>query len=197
MGMSLSDADTFLPPTARAGANGYEAAAVGVAPMAHVFAGFRFDADIGLERHGARIPLPPTESRMLALLLEAGGRIVRKNELAERVWCGAPASDNSISRAICAIRRTLRRYTDEQVVETVYGVGFRITVPVEFATPPWPAQSVLGVRIPQTAALACLQVARDLLRGGRPADVPHAAAAVDRAVRLLCGDDRHRAEPAT
>jgi hypothetical protein len=46
------------------------------------------------------------------------------------------------------------------------------------------------------AALACLHVARELLRRGRPVDVPHAAAEVDRAVRLLCGEDGHRAESA-
>jgi DNA-binding winged helix-turn-helix (wHTH) protein len=164
--------------------------------LVHSFAGFRVDPIDGLERDGVRIPLAPTESRVLAALVAAGGRIVTKDQLTEQAWSGAPASDNSISRAICAIRRALRFYTDEQIVETVYAVGFRIAVPVEFAPAPWRARPAPASRTLPPAALACLHVARDLLRRGRPVDVPHAAAEVDRAVRLLCGEDGHRVEPA-
>jgi DNA-binding winged helix-turn-helix (wHTH) protein len=173
---------------------------VGVAPSAdgrlvHSFSGFRIDPLDGLERDGVRIPLAPTEGRVLAVLVAAGGRIVTKDQLTEQAWSGAAASDNSISRAICAIRRALRLYTDEQVVETVYGVGFRIAVPVELAPAPWRARPAPARTLP-SAALACLTAARELLRRGRPADVPHAAAELDRAVRLLGGEDSSRAEPA-
>ncbi len=163
--------------------------------MVQSFAGFRFDPGTGLERDGRRIPLAPTESRMLATLLAAGGRVVTKDELSERVWNGAPASDNSISRAICAIRRTLRRYSEEQVVETIYASGFRIAVPVELAPAPWRARAIASAGA-QPVALACLQAARELLKAGRPAEVREAAAEVERALRLLSGEDLPRPEAA-
>lgn len=163
--------------------------------MVHAFAGFRFDPGAGLERDGRRIPLAPTECRMLGTLLAAGGCIVTKDELTERVWRGAPTSDNSISRAICAIRRTLRQYCDEQVVETIYATGFRIAVPVSLAPAPWRARAV-AMSGPQPVALACLQAARELLEAGRPAEVREAAAEVERALRLLSGEDLRRPEAA-
>lgn len=193
--MSLVASSASCASTIRAGATGGAAPRVETA-LVHSFAGFRVDPVDGLERDGLRIPLAPTESRVLAALVAAGGRIVTKDQLTEQAWSGAPASDNSISRAICAIRRALRYYTDEQIVETVYAVGFRIAVPVEFAPAPWRARPAPASRALPPAALACLHVARELLRRGRPVDVPHAAAEVDRAVRLLCGEDGHRVEPA-
>lgn len=185
--MSLVAAAAMHVSSSEPGGDLPEAAPIGVA-MVHSFAGFRFDPGTGLERDGRRVPLAPTETRLLATLLEAGGRIVTKDELAERVWSGAPASDNSISRAVCAIRRTLRRYSDEQVVETIYGSGFRIAVPIELAPAPWRIYAVPASAGFQPVALACLQAARELLKGGRPAEVRAAAAEVERALRLLSGE---------
>lgn len=184
--MSLFEAGATYSSSAGTGVNGHEAVFAG---MVQSFAGFRFDPGTGLERDGRRIPLAPTERRMLAALLQAGGRVVTKDELAEKVWSGAPASDNSISRAICAIRRTLRRHTAEQIVETIYASGFRIAVPVELAPAPWRAHAPSPSLGLQPVALACLCAARELLKGGRPADVQYAAAEVDRAVRLLTGEE--------
>lgn len=191
--MSLVAAGTAYAGAVESGAEAL-GASLGGGAMVHSFAGFRFDPATGLERDGRRIPLAPTESRLLATLLAAGGRIVTKDELARRVWSGAAASDNSISRAVCAIRRTLRRYSEEQVVETIYGSGFRIAVPVELAPAPWRPYAIASYGL-KPGAVECLQAARELLKAGRPAEVREAAAEVERALRLLCGEDQRGPEP--
>jgi DNA-binding winged helix-turn-helix (wHTH) protein len=193
--MSLDAAGGRCAVSAMTAGHGYETVRGAVA-LAFSFAGFRFDPGTGLERGGRRIPLAPTERRTPATLLRAGGRIVTKDELAERVWGGAPASDNSISRAICAIRRTLRRYSSEQVIETIYASGFRLSVPVDLAPAPWSPHAESAALGLQPVALASLQAARELLKGGRPSDVREAAAEVERALRLLSGRDWRWSEPA-
>lgn len=159
-----------------------------VTVMAYSFAGFQFDAGAGLQYDGRRVPLAPTEFRMLGALLAAGGRIVTKDELARRVWSGAPASDNSISRAVCAIRRALRSRGEEQIVETIYGSGFRIAVPVELVAAKWQARPELGPASHRPMVVACLASARELLARGGPADLQYVADELDRALRLLGGE---------
>lgn len=168
------------PPTAPRDAADEETA------VAYAFAGFTFDPASGLERGGRRIPLAPTEARLLAVLLEAGGRVVTKDELAWRVWRGGAASDNSISRAVCAVRRALRAGSDEMIVETIYSSGFRIAVPLHRAYAPLrgPASTVATHH---PAAVAYLRAARELLRNGGPTDVEGAAVQLERAVQLLTG----------
>jgi DNA-binding winged helix-turn-helix (wHTH) protein len=157
--------------------------------QAYAFAGFRYDPATGLERDGRRIPLAPTESRLLRVLLDAGGEIVTKEELVRLVWNGTPVSDNSISRAVCAVRRAVRVGTPQQVVETIYGNGFRVAVPVGLVPAPWHRG---GGAIPtahvDVIAIECVRAARDFLRRGRPADLEYAVAELDRAIRRLAGD---------
>jgi DNA-binding winged helix-turn-helix (wHTH) protein len=153
--------------------------------VAYAFAGFTFDPASGLERGGSRIPLAPTEARLLAALLEAGGRVVTKDELAWRVWRGA-ASDNSISRAVCAVRRALRAGSDEMIVQTIYSSGFRIAVPLHRAYAPL-RRPASAVSTQHPAAVAYLRAARELLRSGGPTDVEGAAVQLERAVQLLTG----------
>jgi DNA-binding winged helix-turn-helix (wHTH) protein len=187
-----------------------------LAGVAFAFAGFRFDPETGLSWQERRVPLAPTEHRALASLLAARGRIVGKDELARRVWNGAPTSDNSISRAICAIRRALRTRSAERIVETIYGCGFRIDVPVEIVpvdtagaglgdsnahvgaevTELWDTARVGSREQPEILrggvypiAVARLLTARELLRAGRAADVSYAVAEVERVLRLLTGDE--------
>jgi len=97
---------------------------------AYDFAGFRFDASVGLSRSGREIPLAPTPMRVLAALLEAEGRFVPREAVVRAGWPGRAASDDSISRSVYLMRRALTHPDGLEIVETAYGRGFRLAVPV-------------------------------------------------------------------
>ena len=60
------------------------------------------------------------------VLVEAGGRVVEKDELIRRVWPDSFVGDNSLARNISVLRKAL----GEQVIETLPKKGYRITIPV-------------------------------------------------------------------
>ncbi len=97
---------------------------------AYEFAGFRFDASIGLSRSGREIPIAPTPMRVLAALLEAQGRFVPRDDVVRAGWSGRAASDDSVSRCVYLMRQALTHPNGLGIVETAYGRGFRIAVPV-------------------------------------------------------------------
>ena len=95
-----------------------------------VFGPFELRADGSLRRGEEWIPLTPKEAGVLAVLCGAAGRIVLKDEIVERVWAGYPASDASLARCIHTLRRRLDSAGDD-CIGTIYGRGYRVTVPVE------------------------------------------------------------------
>jgi len=98
------------------------------------FGRFELRSDGSLLRGGEWVPLTPKEAAVLVVLCEAGGRIVRKDEIVSRVWGDYPASDASLSRCIHTLRRRLDSVGDG-CIATVYGRGYRVTVPVERVVP--------------------------------------------------------------
>lgn len=97
---------------------------------AYEFAGFRFDASVGLSRAGRELALAPTPMRVLAVLLGAQGRFVPRDEVVRAGWRGRGASEDSVSRCIYLMRRALAHPDGLEIVETAYGRGFRLAVPV-------------------------------------------------------------------
>lgn len=149
------------------------------------FAGFTFDSQSGLYRDGQRLPLAPIEIRVLAMLLEGEGRVVTKQALIDGVWHGAAVSDNSISRAVCAVRRHLREHCRLRIVQTVYRTGFCIAVPIGRAAVARVEDTLVPDSRPQL--LASLRELREALLGSRSADLRHAMLHVERVERLLTG----------
>jgi DNA-binding winged helix-turn-helix (wHTH) protein len=88
---------------------------------------FRLDsAQRVLSRDGKSIALTPKEFDTLLVLVEAGGRVVDKEELIERVWPDSYVGDGSLARNISVLRKAL----GEAVIETRRGRGYRISLPV-------------------------------------------------------------------
>jgi TolB-like protein len=75
------------------------------------------NAPVGL----ARRPLA-----LLSVLAEAGGALVTKDELIERVWSGNIVEENAIQAQIAAVRRALG--SDAALLVTVHGLGYRLMV---------------------------------------------------------------------
>jgi DNA-binding winged helix-turn-helix (wHTH) protein len=98
--------------------------------MAFTFAPFRLDPDGNLWRGRTRIPLPPKETALLRLLAEAKGRVISKTEMLDQLWPGEDVGEASITRCVRGVRRALREGGRGGTVETIYGRGYRLTLPV-------------------------------------------------------------------
>jgi two-component system response regulator MprA len=91
----------------------FEAEGLRLDPVAHV-------AHAGPER----VPLTPTEFRILAKLVANRGATVRRRELVSTAWPhGARVRDNTLDAYVARLRRKLSPY-DVPRITTVQGVGY-------------------------------------------------------------------------
>lgn len=135
------------------------------------FAGFRFEPSIGLSRAGHPVRLAPTPMRVLGALLAAQGRFVPRDAVVRAGWRGRDASDDSVSRCIYMLRRALAHPDGLEIVETAYGRGFRIAVPVVRGDEGRPAASVRKLaQLRHPAAFETWTVARELAARRTPDD---------------------------
>ncbi|MBL8959385.1 MAG: response regulator transcription factor [Gemmatimonadetes bacterium] len=77
---------------------------------------------------GARVALSPTEVRLLQVLARAGGRVVSRDDLAERALRGGTEAG---ARTVDAHVKNLRRKLEAagvSCIETVFGSGYRVDV---------------------------------------------------------------------
>jgi two-component system phosphate regulon response regulator PhoB len=74
--------------------------------------------------HGRKLDLTPKEFEILVALAERPGRVMRREQLVERVWgANAPKSERAIDAHIKSIRRKLG--DADGCIDTVRGVGYR------------------------------------------------------------------------
>ncbi|MFE2853566.1 response regulator transcription factor [Streptomyces lavendulae] len=77
---------------------------------------------------GSPVDLTPTEFRLLAALLAAGGVLVSRRELLRAGWPeGAQVSDNTLDQYLSRLRRKLRTAGSERTITTSRGIGHRFT----------------------------------------------------------------------
>jgi DNA-binding winged helix-turn-helix (wHTH) protein/TolB-like protein/Tfp pilus assembly protein PilF len=80
-----------------------------------------------LKVRGQVVELERKPLELLRYLLSTSGEIVRKEELLEAVWPGVMVVDASLATAVSKLRKVLG---DQDVIQTVPRVGYRIAVPV-------------------------------------------------------------------
>jgi DNA-binding winged helix-turn-helix (wHTH) protein len=122
------------------------------------FAEYAFETARGLEGPLGRIPLRARDAHLLSMMLEGDGRVVTKDAIAGTVWPDRDVSDDSITQSVRRLRLAMPSPAGRRIVQTVYGSGVRIGVPVERlvtgAGPPMRAAR-------RTEAEACLISARE------------------------------------
>jgi predicted ATPase/DNA-binding winged helix-turn-helix (wHTH) protein len=79
-----------------------------------------------LLRDGQKIDLGARAFDVLWTLLEAGGKLVSKDELIDKVWAGAVVEENNLQAQMSAIRRALG--PDRQMISTEFGRGYRLSI---------------------------------------------------------------------
>ena len=85
-----------------------------------------------LRRAGKVVELERKPLDLLVYLLEHAGEAVRKEELLEAVWPGVLVVDSSLATAVSKLRKALG---EQEIVQTVPKVGYRICVAVESTSP--------------------------------------------------------------
>ena len=78
-------------------------------------------------RGDARVPLTPTEFRLLAALAARPGTVVRRAALVSAGWPdGAIVHDNTLDAYLARIRRKLREAGATEAIHTLRGVGYEL-----------------------------------------------------------------------
>jgi DNA-binding winged helix-turn-helix (wHTH) protein/Tfp pilus assembly protein PilF len=147
------------------------------------FAGFRFDPENGLDYAGRRIHLAPKERHTLAVLLSCKGWVISKNDLIASVWPDEAVSDQSLSRCIYLLRQALRHPDGIEIIETLYGRGFRIAVEVR-ENAEFVATAGKLLKTPSVAAFETWQHARELIGRRTRIDMDMALQAFRQAAEL-------------
>lgn len=91
------------------------------------FGDFVLDTDAGeLSRDGGRVPLMPTEYRLLAFFIEHPQRLHTKEQILESVWPDTHVTEASLARAIATLRDALGDDAKEPAyIETVPRRGYK------------------------------------------------------------------------
>lgn len=111
--------------------------------MQHRFLGFELDEErFELRRDGGSLKLEPRVLDTLVYLIHHRDRVVPKDELIEKVWGVKAVSESALHHSIRKAREALAEGTDQEVIRTVHGRGFRFVAPLEAApAAPPPAAS--------------------------------------------------------
>ena len=140
-----------------------------------------------LSKDGALTPLSPKLVQVLACLAEARGELVTRDLLFERFWPGLTVTDNTLTRAIADIRKTLDDPSATPVyIQTIARRGYRFVATVREEAPV--ADAVHAGAVPVSDAFAGLEPfvawerGRTALESLHVSALPAAAEAFSRAV---------------
>jgi len=77
-----------------------------------------------LKRHGEELKLSPTAFRTLLYFLQNRGRLVRKEELIEKVWPDRHVQEANLTQTIFVLRKILRSEAGARFIVTSPGLGY-------------------------------------------------------------------------
>lgn len=77
------------------------------------------------------VTVPPKELAVLKTLVSNAGKIISKEIIIRQVWDSVAVADESLTRCVYVLRKTLGDCASSRYIETVYGKGYRFVMPVE------------------------------------------------------------------
>jgi two-component system phosphate regulon response regulator PhoB len=89
-------------------------------------------ADVRVMARGCVVPLRTTEYRQLEFLMRNPERVFSRDQLLRRVWGpDCRANERTVDVTIQRVRKALSRHECDHYVQTVRGVGYRISATVD------------------------------------------------------------------
>lgn len=101
-----------------------------------IFEGFSFHNGQLLTKDKGAIYLAPKESAVLLFMLQNAHTVISKDAIIEHVWKGGLVSDESLTRCIYVLRRTLGHSRQKRFIDNIYGKGYRFVPEVQVANLP-------------------------------------------------------------
>ncbi|WP_440864915.1 winged helix-turn-helix domain-containing protein [Symbiopectobacterium purcellii] len=101
-----------------------------------IFKGFSFHNGQLLTKDKGAIYLAPKESAVLSFMLQNAHTVILKDAIIEHVWKGGLVSDESLTRCIYVLRRTLGHSRKNRFIDNIYGKGYRFVPEVQIANLP-------------------------------------------------------------
>lgn len=87
-------------------------------------------SSLELERGGNRVKLSKREFQLLEYLLRHPHQVLTHTQLEQALWAvGAEPESNALSKLVRRLRRRLEILGIHTWIETVYGLGYRLSVP--------------------------------------------------------------------
>jgi pimeloyl-ACP methyl ester carboxylesterase/DNA-binding winged helix-turn-helix (wHTH) protein len=116
-------------------------------PSRYEFGPFQLDAgEHRLLRNGVKVSLGLKPFEILCLLVENAGRLLKKEDLLERIWPNTVVEENNLNKNVSLLRKALGEGVAEQLyIETVPRVGYRFIAPVSRSAAPVVAQAQVEV----------------------------------------------------
>jgi DNA-binding response OmpR family regulator len=97
-------------------------------PVLHC-ADVRFDlVTLAVERAGRPVKLPPKCLQLLRILMQAPNRVFVRAELEADVWGEQSLDSDTLRTHVYTLRRALTAHGEDDVIETVHGLGYRFVV---------------------------------------------------------------------
>ena len=92
-------------------------------------ADIRFDlTTLAIERAGRQLKLPPKCLHLLRILMQAPNRVFGRTELETEVWGEQLPDSDTLRTHIYTLRRALTADGEDDLIETVHGLGYRLVV---------------------------------------------------------------------
>jgi DNA-binding response OmpR family regulator len=85
-------------------------------------------SSLGVTRGGTPVRLPPKCVRLLQTLMQRPGHVFSRAELETAVWGDTLESGDTLRSHLHLLRRALARADRPDPIETVHGLGYRLTV---------------------------------------------------------------------
>lgn len=82
-----------------------------------------------VRRDGVRLQFSPTGYRLLARLMQASPALVERRALEHELWGDEPPASTALRAHIHAVRQTLDKQFDRQMLITLPGIGYRLIDP--------------------------------------------------------------------
>lgn len=84
---------------------------------------------LNLAGSAKQVAVGPKVVETLAALIESGADVATKERLLDRIWPNTPAGETNLAQNVCVLRRLFREHGSGDAIETLPGIGYRLTLP--------------------------------------------------------------------